>query len=344
MGTVNRTEFRAFDGPRSDGENTGQQPHGQQRSGPVQPGREKTRRLWRLLRDMAVRRFTWSQWRPLVTMDACIAPDWSNLSVLQPPDRRSWADPFPVRRDHTWNLFVEEKLPGAPGHIAVLELDATLQLRRTQPVLRQPFHLSYPFLLEHDGGLYMIPEAGASGRIDAYRCERFPDQWRPHATLMDNVRASDPTLCAYAGRWWLFVTMGAHLPATGASGHGPPGTSFSPDTREHLYLFYSDSPFSPTWTPHPMNPVVEDRRCARPAGNLYTMDGALYRPAQDCTRRYGYAIRIQRVTCLNTREYVEEEATCILPRRGHARAIHTFNQQPGLIVVDAKRRRPRLCG
>jgi len=42
-----------------------------------------------------------------------------------------------------------------------------------------------------------------------------------------------------------------------------------------------------SWCPHPGNPVKPDIRSARPAGTPFVHDGALYRPAQDCSRTYG---------------------------------------------------------
>jgi hypothetical protein len=283
---------------------------------------------------------TYSQWYPLVTTAAEIAPDWSNLTPLLPPDRRTWADPFPLRHNGLWHLFVEEKPVGQHGHIAVLELDPELRLRSAQVVLKRPWHLSYPFLLQFQGELFMIPEAGASGRVDVYRCTHFPDQWVHHATLLAGVRAADPTLLEHQGRWWLFATVDA---AAGTSrGRAVEGC---PDpTRQELHLFYADTPLSTEWTPHPLNPVVSDRRCARPAGRLYRESGQLLRPAQDCSVRYGYAVRVQRVLQLDTQTYREEEALALLPRRGTARATHTLNREAGLTVIDAKRRRLRCWG
>jgi len=320
-------------------------------------------------RDWFVRSFTWSQWRPLVTRDARVRPDWANLVELRPPDRRSWGDPFPWEHRGAWFLFVEEQQPGQPGHIAVLELDAALRCRCARPVLRQPWHLSYPFLLRHAGELFMVPEAAASGRIDAYRCVRFPDEWVYQATLMDGIAAADPTLVEHDGRWWLFAAVGepraaAALSAgtgpgsTGATAAGrlrPAGDAGQPGRtalpadpirpararRPELHVFSAASPLSRQWEPHRLNPIVRDATHARPAGRILAAAGSLERPAQDCSVRYGYAVRVQRIERLDHEGYLEREIAALRPPSGRVRGVHTLNRVAGLTAIDAKRRYPR---
>jgi hypothetical protein len=51
-------------------------------------------------------------------------------------------------------------------------------------VLREKFHLSYPYVFEEDGEAYMVPECGGSGGIQLYRADRFPDRWVNVSTLV----------------------------------------------------------------------------------------------------------------------------------------------------------------
>jgi hypothetical protein len=50
---------------------------------------------------------------------------------------------------------------------------------------------------------------------------------------------------------------------------------------------------------------VSDPAAARPAGRLFHRRGALIRPGQDCSRRYGEAIVLNRVEVLSPTEYRE---------------------------------------
>ena len=106
-----------------------------------------------------------------------------------------------------------------------------------------------------------------------------------------------------------------------------------------LHLFYADSLFADEWTPHRSNPVVKDIRSARPAGRIFMQDGRLIRPSQDSSRRYGYALRFNRITTLDENDYAETAVSTFRPPGGKMLATHTFNQAGELTVIDAIIRR-----
>jgi hypothetical protein len=108
------------------------------------------------------------------------------------------------------------------------------------------------------------------------------------------------------------------------------------DMQEELHLFHASSPLGP-WTPHRRNPVKTDVRGSRPAGSLFWWNGELWRPAQDCSVRYGYAITLHRVLRLNTSEFREEPVARIDPDwTAGLRGTHTLNSAPGLVVLDGR--------
>jgi len=245
--------------------------------------------------------------------------EWSRLRLKIPPDGVFWADPFPLKKQETSFLFFEEfSYKTQRGHISFAQVNADGSIGEPQIALQRPYHLSYPFLFEHRGEFYMIPETAENRTIEAYRCVRFPDRWEFHSTLMSGVRAVDATLVEHSMRWWMFVNM------------ADKGGS----TWDELHLFYADDPLSSNWTPHPRNPVISDVRSARPAGRVFRRDGRLIRPSQDSSLRYGYAVNLNHITQLTIHEYEEKFIERIEPPTESIMAVHTYNTSGDLVVVD----------
>src|SRR5690606_17588263 len=103
--------------------------------------------------------------------------------------------------------FVEEfDQEAGKAHIAVLKEEPS-GWRRLGVVLEEPFHLSFPFLFEHAGVLYLCPEGSASRTITVYRCADFPMRWVPRAVLMRGVSAADTMIFPRQGRWWMLTNI-----------------------------------------------------------------------------------------------------------------------------------------
>jgi len=253
---------------------------------------------------------------------------WKDFKILLPPADRFWADPFIWKRDNGYYIFIEEfPYSTQRGRIVCLTLDDNMDVMASQVVLERPYHLSYPFLFEHNNQLYMIPETGENNGIELYRCTHFPDKWVFEKTLLGNVYAVDSTLLNAQGKWWLFANIKEKN-----------GSSW--DT---LNLYYANDPLSDNWTPHPLNPIVKDVKSARPAGRIFQQDGRLIRPSQECSVRYGYAINFNHIITLSEKEYAE---TCLRvfkpPSGGRLIGTHTYNDEEGLTVIDAIQRGRRF--
>jgi hypothetical protein len=247
---------------------------------------------------------------------------------LDPPKDRFYADPFALQHQGKSYVFLEE-LPFATGkaHISVVEVDREGHASEPRRVLERDYHLSYPFLLEEGGELYMIPETAQNRTVEIYRCVDFPLRWKRERVLLDGLFAVDATLHREAGRWWMFANV------------ANPGA----EIHDELCLFSAESLLG-HWTPHPRNPVKSDVRNARPAGRLFTQGGKLYRPAQICAPLYGSGVVMNRVTRLDTRAFEEEEERRVLPVAGSGvLGLHTVNRAGSLSVIDAFVRRPRFA-
>jgi hypothetical protein len=234
-----------------------------------------------------------------------------NPEILKPPLDRSWCDPFPLLRDGVLHVFVEEYFyESSKGHISMLSRSPSGVWSGPTKVLERPYHLSYPFVFEYEDELLLLPETAAAGRVELYRCVRFPDRWELDNVLIDNLAGADSTLWFQDDRWWLFL-----------------------DVTNDLHLFYSDLLRGP-WEPHPENPVKSDSRNSRPAGRIFRRGEDVIRPSQDCSLRYGREVVFNKITRLTVRDFEEVEICRLRTPWNSNTCCHTYNHLDDFTVVD----------
>lgn len=231
------------------------------------------------------------------------------------------ADPFGVHRDGRLHLLCEaydHRLGKAT--IAHLEMSSAGACSGLQTAIETSFHLSYPYLLEHAGELYCIPEMSAADQVRLYRAACFPHTWELAAVLVENVQAADTTVFRYGNRWWMFFT------------------DISAGENLRLFVWHASDLFGP-WQPHLGNPVKTDIRSVRPAGAPFVHEGALYRPAQDCSRTYGGSMTINRIIRLTPTAFAEETVAAVGPDADgpYPEGTHTLSAVGNVTLIDGKR-------
>ena len=231
------------------------------------------------------------------------------------------ADPFGLIVDGRRIVLCESLFPGSDGTIHSASFDGAGWDADLEPSLELPFHLSYPYIIEHEGGVYCVPEASASGEIALYRAAHFPDRWEKCATLVAGVGGVDSSLVRFGGRWWMFT------------GDIADGADFK------LRIWYADDLFGP-WRPHAANPVKIDVRSSRGAGTPFVVDGVLYRPSQDCSQTYGGRVIVNRIVKLTPTEFDEERARIVDPEAGgpYRFGLHTLSRFGEWTLIDGKQR------
>ncbi len=238
----------------------------------------------------------------------------------RPPRDTYVADPFVVERGGRRVLFVEAFSDALDrGTIDAIELDAGGAPGARECVLDLPTHLSYPCPVVYEGALYFVPENVAANEVALYRSAAFPGGWERAASIFPGFDGVDTTLFEHDGRWWAFCTRMSR------------GSLFA------LFAFHAATPFGP-WTEHALNPIVVDVSCARPGGAPFIVDGALYRPGQDCSVSYGGGLAIARIDELTPTSYRETIVRRLDPRGfgRYAHGVHTLNVAAGMLVVDGK--------
>lgn len=252
-------------------------------------------------------------------------PNVSSLLPVLPPNDRFWADPFLWSRDGRHQIFFEE-YPYAlgRGRIATLEIDAKGQpLGAVETVMAPEHHLSYPFLFEADGELFMVPEQKATRRVEVFVCRQFPQRFERVRTWFCGVRMVDVTVFCEDGRWWLFAAEKRE------------GLRYD----ETLYAYSSDHPIHGDWIAHARNPLVVNLRGARCGGRIFK-DPVLgwLRPAQDCHPHYGAGLGLCQIEQLSPDCYQERSLWRLSGEEaGGYRGLHHLDVHGDLMVMDAER-------
>lgn len=241
------------------------------------------------------------------------------------PDRGPhayWADPFAMERDGRLTVFVEGfDYVVRRGRIHYFQYDAQDRLLGQGVALAEPWHLSYPALIEDGDDLYMLPEAYKSGGLILYRCVGFPHRWEAVARL-GLAPAIDATLIRHGGLWWMF--------------HALPGPADR--AMRELHLAWAPALTGP-WTPHPANPVLSGLDVSRPGGTAFVRDGLVHLPVQDCAAAYGAAVHLLRIDRLSTQDFsaakvARFEAGDLSP--GFHDGLHTLSGHGGVTCLDVK--------
>ena len=210
------------------------------------------------------------------------------------------------------------------GRIARVVIDRkTYEEKDFEIILDLPTHLSFPFILRQNNKVYILPENSASGCSTIYE---YNDELRKVTALhhISEEPFADATIFDIDGKTYLFTTI---LPDTNSS-------------SVKIYVFDKEQMKVVDRIASVNFPII----CGRNAGEIFSVEGNLYRPAQDCTLCYGHGVILQKMT-INNGVFSFENIKGIYPNTfRYNQGIHTFNNYKGLIVVDARGYRNLIIG
>lgn len=257
--------------------------------------------------------------------------DWPLTWLPGSGDLRFLADPFGLWRDGYLHVFAERfDYRDAIGRIAVTIFDRHLNMVEQTDVLREPWHLSYPFVFEAEGEIWLLPEAHQSGGLSLYRATAFPYRWENAGRIALDDVPLDATPIWTGGRWWLF-----YAPAFPES-----------QRLTHLCAAWADRLDGP-WTTYHANPIMVDARGARPGGTPLWWRGALHLPLQVCRGTYGAALRLARFDSLSPETIAVTLGDMLRPPPAAAPytdGFHTLSAAGPVTLIDVKQRRFSLHG
>lgn len=212
----------------------------------------------------------------------------SDTSLFNPNASVILADPFLFVRNGTLYLFYEHLTRWyGTGRICMRSTRDLKTWTDEKDVLVEPFHLSFPYVFEDNGKVYMLPETGGDKSISLYEAEdETLTRWHLSEKLIENVEPwYDSIIYKIDGVYYLF-------------------TGRDDDIHQVQHLFVSKELKGP-YTEHPSSPISEGRDRARNAGGIIEYSGSLYRPVQVCVNSYGEQTSVIKIEKLTSTEYQE---------------------------------------
>ena len=250
---------------------------------------------------------------------------WNNVVLwkgkpIPNPNNHYLADPFVFSRDGIFYIFVEDfDLTINKGSIRLYCINED-EIFDLGVIVEEKFHLSFPYIFEFDGELYMCPETSEKNEIRLYKCVEFPGKWIFHSVAINNIRAVDSMIFKKDDRWWLFTNT---------------DTSNVNEYCSELLIFFSDNPINGDWVPHKKNPVVVNSNVAR-NGGILSLESNLYRVAQrQGFLNYGESVSICKIVVLSADQYSEKECCILMAEfKKNVKGIHHMHCQNNITVYD----------
>lgn len=247
----------------------------------------------------------------------------NEINPIKLPKGVFWADPFLFKyKDTTYVFFENFPYSEKKGKISCGVIKNN-EVVNVIDILDLEYHLSYPFVFEEDGEIYLMPETSANNRLEIYKCINFPKKWELFSTAFEGEHVVDAFFYNDSLKQkWLFINK-----------MGAPNTSFD----NELYIYKVDSIKLNLIEPHKQNPVIIDSRVARNGGDIFKYKNEFYRPSQRNTDGiYGKALNINKIEKLSLEEYSEKTVRVVEPNfRKGLMSMHHLHQIDDSFVFDA---------
>lgn len=244
----------------------------------------------------------------------------TQFNVIKNPFRYWIADPFLFEHGNEVYIFAEMyDYLRRRGVIGCAKITKGC-VGKWKPVIIEPYHLSYPYIYEKQGEIFIVPESGSNRSLDVYRAVEFPHKWEKYTQLRRGRKLADTTLIESDGIQY--------------------GITYDVSDTQHYKVVLLDLEKNADICLEMSN--IEKRR---PAGKFFGIGDTLYRPAQNCVDGYGKGIVIYRVFENNQNQYDEEQLAEIFPenlafsKNIFLDGMHTYNRCEKYEVIDIKTRR-----
>ena len=269
--------------------------------------------------------------RKRVDQDGLLLEDNYTPFLVFPTSADKWyADPIILSWEGKDYLFCEiYDRKKDIGYIGVTHLDSVTP-NFPEKVLDIGTHLSYPCVFSVGQEVYMIPETTTKKSIELYKAIEFPYKWEYVTQITSGKEYADSTY-------------------------------YSDDTKRLLLTFeqYQEDGSITKVHVYDASKIIEGElfdypsmdfefsNQSRGGGKLFEYAGKILRPAQVCTKEYGYALNFMEVSFEND-SYCEKLLNTVYPEKIKSNlnkkiiGIHTYALTQDYEIIDVKFDDPRL--
>lgn len=235
-----------------------------------------------------------------------------------PNSYRYWvADPFVFEKQGRTFIFAElYDYIRCKGIIGYCEINGQTK-PKWKPIIIENYHLSFPYIYEENGDIYILPESSQNGTLYRYKATEFPDSWQKVAAWRTDVKYVDTIL------------LGNKYALT---------YNIEDKAMPKLCLLELQN-----GNDHELPICAPELR--RPAGKA--IEDFQIRSAQDCCGEYGKGLIFYKYS-FNGKNYSENEIMRIYPqniilsKKMYLDGMHTYNYCQNYEVIDIKTRRFNL--
>jgi hypothetical protein len=242
----------------------------------------------------------------------------SNITWLRESRADYSADPFAILHNSIVYIYYEElKSVLSKGRINVLkgyDFETKVRVEGFNP---PNIHLSYPYIFTNNNVIYCIPETAKAKEVSLFEVDPLQmNKVSKLRVLLEGKSFVDSSIIFYNERFWLFTSVNG-------------GTN--------VFYIYHASTLDEEFVPHTKNPILNTDKNFRGAGNLFIVEGRLYRPTQNIGIRYGGSVNINEITKLTESEFEHINLFEVGPIAPYYKGLHNLSFLGDTIVLDGKR-------
>ncbi|WP_417639124.1 hypothetical protein [Citrobacter freundii] len=227
------------------------------------------------------------------------------------------ADPFLIEKDDKLYVFYEAfSFRNSKGTLRCRILDR--ELTEIDDVKLEGFddlrcHLSFPFLININNQLFMIPESSERKEVLLFQSVEFPARWKKIKVLLSDTEVTDNIFLSINETCYLLST-----------------------TMDNKIIIHSAEHLHGQW--QRITPTLKvSNHHHRGADTPYLVDNKMYFLTQECTpETYGKSIYIKELVTLNDINFDENLIEQINSSINHSDGVHTLNFSNNYIAYDTK--------